>query len=475
MSLMNALQQRKQQELNLHLESGRNPDRSSEAFVAAHLSESPTGQIRLMESILERENMNRAYKQVKSNKGAAGVDGMTVGQLRGYLDHHWTKIEASLLAGSYEPMPARRKEIEKPDGGVRLLGIPTVLDRLIQQAIAQVLEKVWDHTFSETSYGFRPKRSQREAIAQCRQYVKDGLRTCVDIDLSKFFDRVNHDRLMSRLALKVQDKRVLKLIRKYLECGVIVDGLEEATQEGTPQGGPLSPLLSNIVLDELDKELEKRALKFVRYADDCVVYVGSKRAGERVKESITKFITKRLRLKVNEAKSAVGLPWHSKYLGFSLTRTRAQPRIKLHWKTLDRLKDRIRDLTRRKRGRSLKTIIAELTEYLRGWWGYFNVMETPYQLETLAGWIRRRLRSYVWKQWFRGPPTRPGAQRTGTVPSHPRRQSHEARDLRRNRSQNRLRTKRSLAYEPSQMGHDRFARCILIRTRAGNPMGLNLP
>jgi RNA-directed DNA polymerase len=399
MSLMSTSQQSNQQELNLHLESGRNPDCSSEAFVAAHLSESPTGQVRLMESILERENMNRAYKQVVSNKGAGGVDGMTVGQLRSYLDHHWTKIETSLLDGSYEPMPARRKEIEKPDGGVRLLGIPTVLDRLVQQAIAQVLEKVWDHTFSESSYGFRPNRSQREAIAKCRQHVTDGLRFCVDIDLSKFFDRVNHDRLMSRLALKVQDKRVLKLIGKYLKCGVIVDGLEEATEEGTPQGGPLSPLLSNIVLDELDKELEKRALKFVRYADDCVVYVGSKRAGDRVKESITKFITKRLRLKVNEAKSSVGRPWKSKYLGFSLTSTRAQPRIKLHWKTLDRLKAKVRDLTGRQRGRSLQFIIAELNEYLRGWWGYFNAMETPYQIARLAGWIRRRLRSYIWKQW----------------------------------------------------------------------------
>ena len=287
MSLMSALQQSNQQELNLHLESGRNPDRSSEAIIAAHLSESPTGQDRLMESILERENMNRAYQQVVSNKGAGGVDGMTVGQLRAYLDHHWTKIEASLLNGSYEPMPARRKEIEKQSGGVRLLGIPTVLDRLIQQGIAQVLEKVWDHTFSESSYGFRPNRSQREAIAQCRQHVTDGLRFCVDIDLSKFFDRSNHDRLMSRLALKVQDKRVLKLIGKYL--------------------------------------------------------------------------------------------------GFSLTSTRAQPRIKLHWKTLDQLKVKIRYLTGRQRGRSLQSIIAELNEYLRGWWGYFNAMETPYQLAQVAG------------------------------------------------------------------------------------------
>jgi len=399
MDLMNVLQQSNQHELDLHLESGRNPDRSSETFVATHLSKSPTGQIRLMESILERENMHRAYKQVKANKGAAGVDGMTVGQLGSYLDHHWEKIKASLLDGSYEPMSARRKEIEKPDGGIRLLGIPTVLDRLIQQAIGQVLEKVWDHTFSDFSYGFRPNRSQHEAIERCRQHVGDGYRFSVDIDLSKFFDRVNHDRLMSRLAQKVRDKRVLKLIGRYLTCGVIVDGLEEATKEGTPQGGPLSPLLSNIVLDELDKELEKRALRFVRYADDCVVYVGSKRAGERVMQSVTKFITKRLRLKVNEAKSTVGRPWKSKFLGFSLTITRAQPRIKLHRKTLDRFKAKIRELTRRKRGRSLQSIIAELNEYLRGWWGYFSQIETRYQIERMAGWIRRRLRSYIWKQW----------------------------------------------------------------------------
>ncbi|NBB81638.1 MAG: group II intron reverse transcriptase/maturase [Verrucomicrobia bacterium] len=343
--------------------------------------------------------MNRAYRQVVSNKGAPGVDGMTVGQLRGYLDRHWPKIEASLLDGSYEPMPAMRKEIDKPDGGVRLLGIPTVLDRLIQQAIAQVLEKLWDHTFSESSFGFRPGRGQRDAIRQCRRHVADGLRYCVDIDLSKFFDRVHHDRLMARLATKVTDKRVLKLIRKYLQCGVMIDGLEEATEEGTPQGGPLSPLLSNIVLDELDKELEKRELRFVRYADDCVVYVGSKRAGERVMKSMTKFITKRLRLKVNEAKSSVGRPWRSKYLGFSLTSSRNVPRIKPHWKSVEKLKDRIREITKRKGGRSLQAVIRELNEYLRGWWGYFGSAESFGLLAGLDGWIRRRLRSLVWKQW----------------------------------------------------------------------------
>ena len=352
-----------------------------------------------MESILERENMNRAYKQVVSNKGAPGVDGMSVGQLQGYLDRHWPKIKESLLEGSFEPMPARRKEIEKPDGGVRLLGIPAVLDRLIQQALAQVLGKLWDHSFSECSFGFRPGRSQRDAIERCRSHLTNGLRYCVDIDLSKFFDRVNHDRLMSRLSLKIEDKRVLKLIRKYLESGVMIGGVHVETEEGTPQGGPLSPLLSNVVLDELDKELEKRALKFVRYADDCVIYVGSKRAGERVKRSVSKFITKRLRLKVNEEKSSVGRPWSSKYLGFSLTNNRKNPRIRIHWKTLRKMKDKVKELTKRTRGRSLRQIIKELVEYLRGWWGYFRTAESFSKLFVLENWIRRRLRSIVWKQW----------------------------------------------------------------------------
>lgn len=396
---MRAKQQWKQQELNLQLEPGIKPDRSSEAFIADSLSESPTGEIRLMESILERENMNRALKQVVANKGAPGVDGMKVGQLQGYLNRHGDQIRESLLNGSYEPMPARRKEIDKPDGGIRLLGIPTVLDRFIQQAIAQVLEKVWDHTFSDSSFGFRPKRSQHQAIEKCREHLSAGNRYTVDIDLSKFFDRVNHDRLMSRLATRIVDKRVLKLIRKYLESGVMIEGVHVTTEEGTPQGGPLSPLLSNVVLDELDKELEKRSLCFVRFADDCVIYVGSQRAAERVKESITKFITKRLRLKVNEEKSSVGRPWSSKYLGFSLTNSRKAPKIRIHWKTLQRLKEKIRELTRRSRGRSLRQVIEELNEYLRGWWGYFGIAESLSKLTGLDNWIRRRLRALVWKHW----------------------------------------------------------------------------
>ena len=299
---MNTLQQQNQLELNLDAPVQDRRDRSSEAFIAKRLSESPTGSIRLMESVCERQNMRRALRQVRKNKGAPGIDGMTVDELPGYLKRHWPKIKAQLLAGAYKPMPVRRKEIDKPDGGVRLLGIPTVLDRLIQQATAQVLQAIWDHTFSESSFGFRPERSQHMAIQQAKCYIEEGHRFVVDLDLSKFFDRVNHDRLMSRLSTRVDDKRVLKLIGRFLRSGVMIGGLCEPTEEGTPQGGPLSPLLSNIVLDELDKELEKRGLHFVRFADDCVIYVRSKRAGDRVMQSVSRFITRKLKLKVNEAK-----------------------------------------------------------------------------------------------------------------------------------------------------------------------------
>ena len=291
------------------------------------------------------------------------------------------------------------RKIEKKDGGIRLLGIPTVLDRLIQQAIARVLGKLWDHDFSDSSFGFRPKRSQREAIEHCRSHLSSGLRHCVDIDLSKFFDRVNHDRLMHRLSLKIKDKRVLKLIRGYLESGVMIEGVHVDTEEGTPQGGPLSPLLSNIVLDELDKELENRNLKFVRYADDCVIYVGSKRAGERVMKSVSKFIVKRLRLKVNQEKSTVGRPWKSKYLGFCLTNSLKAPKIAIHWKTKKALKEKIKELTRRTIGRSPRRVIEELCEYLRGWWAYYGQIDSFSQLSRMDKWIRRRLRSLIWKQW----------------------------------------------------------------------------
>ena len=386
-------------DLDLGRTDGIRLDTDPEAFIAKRLSESPTGEIRLMESILEQGNMQRALRRVRKNGGAPGVDGMTVDELPRYLKRHWGRIKAELLAGAYKPMPVRQKEIPKPDGGIRLLGIPTVLDRLIQQATAQVMQAIWDHTFSETSYGFRPGRSQHMAIRKAQGYIKDGCRWVVDLDLEKFFDRVNHDRLMSRIGTRTRDKRVLKLIGRFLRSGVMIGGLCEATEEGTPQGGPLSPLLSNIVLDELDKELERRGLQFVRYADDCVIYVKSKRAGDRVKESITRFISRKLKLKVNEAKSSVVQPGYSKYLGFGFTHHKTAPRIRIHAKSLQRFRRRVRELTKRTRGRSIVQIIRDLNESLRGWWGYFSLCETPTAPRKLNAWILRRLRTYIWKQW----------------------------------------------------------------------------
>jgi len=352
-----------------------------------------------MESVCERENMRRALRQVRKNKGAPGVDGMTVEELPAYLKRHWPKIKAALLSGEYQPLPVRRKEIEKPDGGVRPLGIPAVVDRLIQQAIAQVLEAIWDRTFSEYSYGFRPGRSQHMAIDRARGYIKEGLGFVVDLDLEKFFDRVNHDRLLSRLSTRVNDKRVLKLIGRFLRSGVMIGGLCEPTEEGTPQGGPLSPMLSNIVLDELDKELERRGLHFVRYADDCVIYVGSKCAGDRVKASISRFITRKLKLKVNEGKSSVTQPGYTKYLGFGFTISKTNPKIRIHSKSLSRFRGRVREITVRTRGRKIEHVVAELNEYIRGWWGYFSHCEARTCLRPLNAWVIRRLRAYLWKQW----------------------------------------------------------------------------
>jgi RNA-directed DNA polymerase len=303
-----------QMQLDLEGEADGRPDKARDEFIAARLAEGPAGEDRLMETICGRENMLEALKRVEGNKGAPGVDGMKTAQLRGYLLKHWEKIKGDLLNGTHRPMPVRRAEIPKESGGVRLLGIPTALDRLVQQAAAQALSPLWEHTFSERSYGFRPGRSAHMAIGQAREYAEAGFTYVVDIDLSKFFDRVNHDRLMMRLATRIRDKRVLKLIRAYLNSGVLVGGVVGRTGEGTPQGGPLSPLLANIVLDELDRELERRGLRFVRYADDVAVYVRTPKAAERVKRSVSRFITGRLKLVVNEEKSAVGRPWHSKYL-----------------------------------------------------------------------------------------------------------------------------------------------------------------
>jgi RNA-directed DNA polymerase len=343
--------------------------------------------------------MRRAIRRVIKNKGAPGVDGMDVRKLKRYFKRHRAKIERAVLDGTYVPMPVRQKGIPKPGGGVRLLGIPTALDRAIQQAVAQVLTLIWDHTFSESSFGFRPNRSQHDAIRQYREYVRAGFGYVIDIDLSKFFDRVNHDRLLARLATRIKDKRVLKLIRSFLTSGVMVGGLEEPTKEGTPQGGPLSPLLSNIVLDELDKELEKRGLRFVRYADDCVIFVRSERAANRVMESISRFIEKKLRLKVNKEKSTISLAWKSKYLGFCVTNSSKSPKIRIHWKSIKRFKERVREITARRRGRSLLQVIGELREFMNGWWNYFGITESFNRLRPLAHWIRRRLRAVIWKHW----------------------------------------------------------------------------
>jgi RNA-directed DNA polymerase len=354
-----------------------------------------------MEEVCERENCKRALARVKANKGSAGVDGMTVEQLPGYLKQHWPAIREQLLSGTYKPQPVKRVEIPKPDGGVRKLGIPTVLDRFIQQAVMQVLQGKWDGTFSKHSYGFRPGRSAHQAVKAAQQYIAAGYRWVVDLDLEKFFDRVNHDRLMAKIAARVSDRRLLKLIRAYLRAGVMEGGLVSPVDEGTPQGGPLSPLLSNIVLDEFDRELERRGLRFARYADDSNIYVRSRRAGERVMESLRRFVTSKLKLQVNESKSAVARPWERKFLGFSFTAGR-QPKRRVAPQAVVRFKKRIREVTRRTRGVSTERMAEELARYLRGWISYFGQCETPSVLESLEEWTRRRLRSAVWKQWKRG-------------------------------------------------------------------------
>jgi RNA-directed DNA polymerase len=361
--------------------------------------ESPAKTQRLMEEVCERENLKEALRQVKANKGSAGVDGMTVAALSDYLRQHWPAIREQLLNGTYKPQPVRRVEIPKPDGGgVRKLGIPSVLDRFIQQAVMQVLQRRWDRTFSQHSYGFRPGRSAHQAVAQAQQYIAQGYGWCVDLDLEKFFDRVNHDKLMGQIAKRIEDKRLLKLIRAFLNAGVMENGLVSPSVEGTPQGGPLSPLLSNLVLDELDRELERRGHRFVRYADDCNIYVRSERAGQRVMESITRFITQRLKLKVNETKSAVARPQERKFLGFSFHVGREVKRV-IAPKAVDRFKRRIREITRRAKGVGIETTIAELAPYLRGWRNYFGFCETPEVLVYLTRWVRLRLRAALWRQW----------------------------------------------------------------------------
>src|SRR5664279_3472031 len=370
-----------------------------ESLSAVHEPERPANTSRIMEEVCERANLKAALKRVRANKGSPGVDGMTVHALPEYLKEHWPALREQLLRGTYKPQPVRRKEIDKPDGGgVRKLGIPTVLDRFIQQAVMQDLQRQWNPTFSQYSYGFRPRRSAHHAVAQAQQYIAQGHGWVIDLDLEKFFDRVNHDKLMSEIAKRVEDKRLLKLIRAFLNAGVMENGLVSPSVEGTPQGGPLSPLLSNLVLDEFDRELERRGHRFVRYADDSNIYVRSERAGQRVMESITQFITQELKLKVNEAKSAVARPQDRKFLGFSFT---AGPEVKrvIAPKALDRFKQRIREIARRAKGVSMKTTIEELAPYMRGWRSYFGFCETHEVLVSLTGWVRRRLRCALWRQW----------------------------------------------------------------------------
>jgi len=358
-----------------------------------------------MEEVVRRKNLKKALKRVCANKGSPGIDGMGVDELKDYLKAHWPEIREQLLQGQYNPQPVKQVLIPKPGGGTRMLGIPTVLDRFIQQALLQALNPIYDPTFSSYSYGFRPRRNAHQAVRQAKKYIEEGYEWVVDIDLEKCFDRINHDILMGRIAKRILDKRILRLIRRYLQAGIMVHGVVQERYEGTPQGGPLSPLLSNILLDELDKELERRGHKFCRYADDCNIYVRSERAGKRVMDSIERFLDKRLKLKVNRQKSAVAKPQERKFLGFSFTSGK-ELKIKLSDKALKSVKYRIRKIARRSRGISLLQIIKELSTYLRGWLGYYRLIETPTVLRDLDSWIRRRLRCFVMKKWINNCHTR---------------------------------------------------------------------
>ncbi len=371
----------------------------------------------MMERILSYQNVTSSLERVERNKGSHGVDGMSVKNLRSHLMEHWGTIRSELINGTYFPQPVRRVEIPKPNGGVRKLGIPTVIDRFIQQAIAQVLNKEFDPLFSIQSYGFRPNKRGHDAVRQAKRYIKEGYRWVVDIDLEKFFDKVNHDRLMRILSYRIKDPKVLQLIRRYLQSGVMEQGLVSPNTEGTPQGGPLSPLLSNIVLDELDKELEKRGLRFVRYADDCNIYAHSKRAGERIMKSITTFIENKLKLKVNREKSAVDRPWKRKFLGFTFTSHRKEPKIRIAKQSIQRFKQRIREITSRKWSISMASRLEKLNRYLVGWLGYYQLADTPSVLAKIDKWIRRRLRMIRWKEWKKVKTRRRNLTKLGIKPN----------------------------------------------------------
>jgi RNA-directed DNA polymerase len=375
--------------------------RGTEATEATGVDENPADTECLMEEVCEGRNIENALKHVQANKGNPGIDGMTVDELPAFLWKHWPTLRGQLLAGTYKPQPVKRVEIKKPEGGVRKLGVPTAVDRLIQQAVLLVLQKRWDRTFSPHSFGFRPKRSAHQAVACAQKYIGEGYRWVVDIDLEKFFDRVNHDILMGRVARRVKDKRMRKLIRAFLNAGVMENGLVGPIDEGTPQGGPLSPLLSNLVLDDLDRELERRGLRFARYADDCNIYVRSRRAGERVMTRVTRYLAEKLKLKVNQEKSAVARPWVRKFLGFSFTSAK-EPKRRIAPKALKRFKERVRELTGRNRTIGIESMVRELSRYLNGWRGYFGHCQTPSVLHMLDSWIRCRLRCAIWKGWKRG-------------------------------------------------------------------------
>jgi len=375
--------------------------KGTESVLAKQPSESPTATEQLMEEVCARENLQTALKPGKANQGSPGVDGMSVDRLPGYLHKRWPTIRDQLLNGTYQPQPVKRVAIPKPDGGTRNLGIPTVLDRFIQQAVLAVLQRRWDRTFSNHSYGFRPGRNAHQAIHQAQSYIAEGYEWVVDLDLEKFFDRVNHDRLMSTIAQRVTDKRLLKLIRAFLNAGVMENGLVSPVNQGTPQGGPLSPLLSNLVLDELDQELARRGHRFVRYADDCNIYVRSQHAGERVLASVTRFIERRLKLKVNAAKSAVARSGERKFLSFCFTGVK-EPKRSIAPQAVARFRERVRELTFRHSGKSFKRIMDDLSSYLRGWCGYFRYCEIPNELNQLESWVRRRLRALIWHRWKTG-------------------------------------------------------------------------
>jgi len=404
----------------IKLETGRNQGMQSNDMVFKKRERENNVEIEtsnLLERILARENMILAMKRVTKNKGSHGVDGMRCDELRTYIIEHWTTIKLKLLEGTYNPSPVRRVEIPKPNGDKRLLGIPTVVDRMIQQAIAQELTKIYDPSFSDNSFGFRPNRSAQEAIKKAKVYINEGNKWVVDMDLEKFFDKVNHDILMERLSRRIKDKRVLKLIRKYLESGIMINGIKVNNEEGTPQGGPLSPLLSNIMLDEVDKELEKRGHKFCRYADDCNIYVKSRKAGNRVLRSMTYLLENKLKLKVNKEKSKVDLVTRRKFLGYSFYFAKGRVEIRIHEKSYEKFKSKVREITNRNTGISMEMRIKRLNQITIGWLNYFKVAKATKRIENLEKWIRRRLRTCIWKQWKKVRTKYTNLKRLG-VPTH---------------------------------------------------------